>query len=86
MVNLTPLVVEQNCKLVGITASTDGNETWEAHVYKNGVSVAFLAITGASKGVLNNLDIDFLAGDEVRLRQQNGVGGISNPRIIAYFK
>jgi hypothetical protein len=86
LTNLTPIVIEQNCKLVGISASTENVETWEAHIYKNGVSVAFLPVTAAAKATLSNLDVNFVQGDELRFRQQNSVGAVRNPRIIAYFK
>lgn len=84
--NVTPFVIKDNCNLVGITAATDGAETWEAHVYRNGVSIASITITAAAKGVSGNLAIPFVSGDEVRLRQENGTGQINRPRITAYFK
>jgi hypothetical protein len=84
--NITPFVIKDNCNLVGITAATSIAETWEAHVYRNGVSVASITITAADKGVSGNLAIPFVSGDEVRLRQENGTGAISRPRITAYFK
>ena len=86
LTNITPFIVPYGCELTKITASTLGNETWEAHVYQNGVSVASLSITGASSGVSGDLSILFNAGDEIRLRQENGTGAINNPRIQAFFK
>jgi len=86
LTNNTPIPVPYNCVLQKITASTTVNETWEAHVYRNGVSVASLTITGASSGISTDLNILFSAGDEVRLRQQNGTGAINSPRIQAFFK
>ena len=86
LTNSTPLIIPFDCELEKIAASTTGNETWEAHVYRNGVSVASLTITGASSAVSTGLSIAFSEGDEVRLRQENGTGAINSPRIEAFFK
>ncbi len=86
LTNQTPLVIPFDCELEKITASTTGNESWEAHIYKNGVSVASLIVTSASSTVSTGLSVSFAQGDEVRLRQENGTGAINSPRIEAFFK
>ena len=84
--NQTPEPILYDCTLIGITCATDGVETWEAHVYKNGSSVAFVNVTAQESVIVSNLNIDFSAGDEVRLRQENAVGNIARPAIKAYFE
>lgn len=84
--NQVPFIIPVDCELRQITMATDGVETWEAHVYKNGVSVASLAATAETKKSSGLLSVSFSAGDEVRLRQVNGVGSINMPRITAFFK
>lgn len=86
LTNDTNLVIPVNCRLIGISASTNGNETWQAHVYKNGTSVASLTMTAQASNQNFALAISFAAGDLVRLRQQNGTGNINQPRITVFFK
>lgn len=86
LLSTSPYIIPFDCQLKYITASTAGAETWEAHVYKNGTSVASITITAADSGSSNELNVSFSAGDKVRLRQQNGTGSIDSPRITAFFK
>ena len=84
--SVSPYIMPAAGILTYITANTDTSETWEAHVLKNGVSVSFISISAATQGVSSELSIPFTAGDQIRLRQQNGVGSISRPSINAHFK
>lgn len=84
--NQTPAIIPYDCTLIGITCATDGVETWEAHVYKNGSSITFIPVTAQDSAIIQGLNIDFSAGDEVRLRQENAVGNIARPAIKAYFE
>jgi len=86
LTNVTALIIPYNCELQIIAASTQTAETWDAHVYKNGVSVASINIVAVDKFVSAALSVSFVLGDEVRLRQQNGTGAISRPNITSYFK
>lgn len=86
LLSTTEYIVPFNCELKYISASTDTAETWEAHVYKNGTSVASLTLTAVDSAVSALLSVSFSAGDKVRLRQQNGTGAIGSPRISAFFK
>lgn len=86
LLNITESIIPFDCELKYISASTDTAETWEAHVYKNGTSVASLAITASDSAVSALLSVSFSAGDKVRLRQENGTGSIGSPRISAFFK
>ena len=84
--NSTKLIVPVNCVLKYITASSRSNETWEAHIYRNGSSVVSLNINNTSKLTSNELNVTFNVGDEIRLRQQNSVGAINRPRISVFFQ
>lgn len=59
----------KNMTLIGISAQTNGAETWTARVRKNGVvtnlaSLALSAVAGAQDATLN---VDFTAGDKVEV-------------------
>ena len=86
LTNVTPYIIPYNCVLVKVVGSTAVNETWEAHVLKNNVSVTTLFISATSSQVSPELNISFVQGDEVRLRLVNGTGSINRPRITAFFK
>mgnify|MGYP003346535126 CR=1 FL=1 len=84
--NQTPEILFFDCTLVGITCGTNNVETWEAHVYKNGVSVASVSVTNKAKESSPTLNIPWSKLDEIRLRQENAVGNVARPRITAWFK
>lgn len=84
--NQSPFICVSACRLIGISVSTANPATWEAHVYKNGTSIASLSISSSSKGQTSNIDINFAAGDEVRLRQENSTGNVDIPRIMVFFE
>jgi len=84
--NQTPGIIKDDCTLIGLTCSTNGVETWEAHVYKNGTSIYFLSVVADSKSVSPILNIPWSKLDEIRLRQENTVGNLRRPRITAWFK
>ena len=77
------MIVPINCKLCKITYSTNGDNTTQLEILKNGVSqLTFLQ--SASSGVQSS-DISYLEGDKVALRA-TGVGtdpGSSN--FVLYF-
>jgi hypothetical protein len=59
----------KNMTLIGISAQTEGAETWTARVRKNGVvtnlaSLALSAVAGAQDATLN---VDFSAGDKIEV-------------------
>lgn len=86
LLNNTPFIIPVDCYLKYIAASTDGTETWDAHIYKNGISIGFLPLSGVSSLVSSELSISFQKGDEVRLRQENATGQILRPRISVFFR
>lgn len=84
--NNSPYIVTSDKELKYISAASSSSDTWEAHVLKNGVSVASVSISANTKGNSPLLSIPFVAGDEVRLRAQNITGNVSKPSINAEFR
>lgn len=67
--NLSSNKLIRNKTLVGISADTNGAETWNLRVRKNGsvTNLATLAISAADGGFDKTLNIDFAAGDIVQV-------------------
>lgn len=62
-------VLMRNATLVGISAKTNGAETWTVRVRKNGVvtNLASLALSAVDKAQDITLNIDFNAGDDIEV-------------------
>jgi len=88
--NNSPYIIAFPCELTAISAgSRQGtNETWTAEIYKNGSSVASLAISNTDKAYSDSYSgINFVAGDEIRMRFTLGSSGaVAYPGITAWFK
>lgn len=83
--NLAPHILPFAAKLIYMSASTDGSETWDAEVHVNGVLKVGAVLPMV--GVDNNYaayNIVFSAGDKVQLFC-NGTG-ILRPRIDVIFR
>lgn len=84
--NLSPYILPFDAYLIGISASTDGAETWTAEVHKelSLISGATLDITAADSGQRSDLEISLNAGDEINL-YCNGTA-INRPTVTVFFK
>jgi hypothetical protein len=80
-----PFIVPIDCVLKSISASNSGLETWTAAVLVNDVQVATLAITTSNSAYRNDLNIDILAGDKIRLRFLVGNTGAVNSPSMSIF-
>lgn len=67
--SLSGIRLMKNMTLIGISAQTNGAETWTARVRKNGVvtNLASLALTASAGAQDATLNVDFNAGDRVEL-------------------
>jgi hypothetical protein len=75
----------KNMTLIGISAQTNGAETWTARVRKNGVvtnlaSLALSAVAGAQDATLN---VDFNAGDKIEVYCDGT--GVDRPFVMLEF-
>lgn len=77
--NVSPFVLAYDYEIIAITASTDGNETWDADVYKNGSLVGTLSMVNQSTNYTTGLSIALSAGDKISILC-NGVG-INRPSV-----
>jgi len=80
--NVSPLVITEDCKILSISASTEGNETWTAEIHTNGVLIvgAALTIAASDNGIINDLNIAVTAGDKLSLYCNGTL--VKKPRII----
>lgn len=85
--NLSPYVVPVNCELIAISASCDGNETWDAEVWVNDSEVAQTSLNNTDNAYTIVSSVTLNAGDKVRLRFKLGSsGGVNNPAMSVFFK
>lgn len=79
-------VIPYNCTLVGLTASSEFNQSWlaEVHIDHKMIPEAHLPVINNNMGVDNSLNIDIHAGAKIEL-YVNGID-VSMPRIEAIFR
>jgi hypothetical protein len=63
--NTSPYVVFAAAWIRAISVRTSASATWTLAIYKNGASVATLAVTAATKAYSTGLSIALAAGDEI---------------------
>lgn len=75
----------RNMTLIGISAQTNGNGTWNVRVRKNGVNtnLATLSITAAAGAQSSSFNVDFNAGDKIEVFCDGS--NINRPFVVLEF-
>jgi len=84
--NQAGYVIPFDANITGISAASDGAETWVAEVRKNDAAavIASLSLVAVAKDTDNTLDVDVNDGDEIQFFC-NGTS-INRPSITIYLK
>jgi len=84
--NTVPIVTAEALTLIGISASTHGNETWTAEIHSNEVLIpgATLSLAGVDENTRIDLSIAVAAGAKLSF-YVNGTK-VNKPRITAIFR
>jgi len=81
----TPYVVPFSCQMTSISASSDGNATWDAEFVRDGITRYTLSITATDSGYINATRT-LNAGDKISMMAANISGSVNRPGITIWFE
>lgn len=63
--NTNPVLVVRDAKVISVSASSEGIETWDAQIFKNGVLFYSMSVTAVSNKSVDELSLDILKDDKL---------------------